>query len=203
MTSKETLPNTGIPPRFQNATLDDFVVVSEAMSDALAIAGKWPWPLDEAERCVPDDEISNNLWILGPTGTGKTLLACAVLNCNRDVDGASIAFVTPQGLLRELRATWSKGSSKTESEVLDHYADVECLLVDDVGTGFNSDADRAQLGELIDLRYVRHRRRTIITSNLTPTELRQALGDRAYSRLRDKAIVIVLDGPDHRQQLQL
>jgi DNA replication protein DnaC len=75
---------------------------------------------------------------------------------------------------------------------VERLAGAEALVLDDVGAGYiDKGWTQSRLERLIDLRY-RYKLPTAIISNLSPANLRVELGERAYSRLTDKAIGKVL-----------
>jgi DNA replication protein DnaC len=71
------------------------------------------------------------------------------------------------------------------------------LVIDDLGAEKSSEWAREILYLIIDKRYS-DLLPTIITSNLSPKELAEKLDDRLVSRLMEDAIVIKIDGKDHR-----
>ena len=99
--------------------------------------------------------------------------------------------------MREIRATWRRESQETEEAAIDRFANAGLLLLDEVGVGFGSDAELTQLYDVLDVRYQRCLP-TALASNLGPAELRAALGERLFDRLRENAEVLVCDWPSHR-----
>lgn len=186
----------GVPGRYNACTFDNFKAETELQRAALAACQRFPYLSDDED----DIRSARNLWLLGDVGRGKTHLACAVLRAQHR-DGLDVVFTTPRDLIRDLRASWGeRNSAAKEQQALARFTDCDVLVLDDVGTSFGKEAELVQLFDVINERDA-HDMRTIITSNLTPQELREVLGERIYSRLRDRALVLVLDGDDHRQPL--
>lgn len=137
------------------------------------------------------------LFLLGPPGTGKTLLASTIV---REIIGRytlSAEIASARTIVRRLRATWARGADETEAAAIEDLAGLGLLVIDEIGT--TTDAEVAQLFEVIDGRYQR-RAPTIVCSNFTPALLQQALGDRSFDRLREGAVTVLCDWPSYRAQ---
>lgn len=70
-------------------------------------------------------------------------------------------------------------------------------LLDDLGLKTLTDWGAKVIFGIVDARW-RNERPTIVTSNRNTDQLRKAIGDRIYDRLRDRATTIVLTGPSRR-----
>jgi hypothetical protein len=71
------------------------------------------------------------------------------------------------------------------------------LLIDDLGIEKQSDWTEETLFGIIDARW-RNCRPTIVTTNLTPLELRNTVGSRVYDRLKDGATALTIPGQSRR-----
>lgn len=100
-------------------------------------------------------------------------------------------------MIAKIRDTWRRDSDKTERQVLDMFCTVDLLIVDEVGSQFDTDAERQQLFDVFDGRYERMKP-TIAVSNLTVFDLVKVLGDRSYDRLRHQSAVLTFDWSSHR-----
>lgn len=151
----------------------------------------------------------HGLILLGKAGTGKTLLACAILEELQDHWGQ---YWVAQDIVRVVRDSWRRGPRDDErpetfrdlptSEVglLEHFARLELLVVDDLGAAsYGSDSERAILFDVLDARY-REQMPTIVVSNLATAGLRSELGDRAYNRLAEISRVLPCTWPSLRSQ---
>lgn len=137
------------------------------------------------------------LLLLGPPGTGKSTLAAAVCRAAIDQRDIGARITTQRDLIRRLRATWRRDAEETEDQVIDELGGVGLLVLDDAGVGYGSDAEVTQLLDVIDLRY-RRRLPTVVCTNLSVPQLRDALGDRTYDRLREGASFVACDWPSFR-----
>ena len=106
---------------------------------------------------------SHNLVITGPTGVGKTYLACALAHkaCR---EGYKALYQRLPRLLHELEIAKGDGRYRT---LLASLQRIDLLILDDWGVTPLSDQNRRDLLELLDDRYAT--KSTLITSQL-PTD---------------------------------
>lgn len=141
----------------------------------------------------------DNLLITGPTGIGKSYLACAFAQkaCR---EGYSVQYARTSGLLQELTLAHVDG---TYLKRLTALARVDLLVLDDWGLAPLTDEGRRDLWELVDDRY--DRRSTLVTSQLPVEHWHQALGDPTLAdaildRLVHNAHKLPLQGESLRKQ---
>lgn len=134
-----------------------------------------PRGLDKAlfRRLLTGDWVSGhqNILICGPTGVGKTYLACALANaaCRQ---GRTALYQRLPRLFEEL--TVSRGDGRY-AKLMTSLAKVDVLILDDWGLALLDDERRRDLLELLDERY--QTRSTIITSQLPVATWHDSLGD--------------------------
>lgn len=138
-----------------------------------------------------------NVLFIGPAGVGKSHLAQA-LGHRAVRRGHEVLFVTAPKLFAELRSGRGEGSYERR---LARLADVDVLIIDDLGLMPLRGDEPADLYEIIRLRY--ERKAILITSNRSASEWPGVFGDpllasAAVDRLRHHAHIIEIDGPSYR-----
>lgn len=137
------------------------------------------------------------LILSGRVGTGKTHLAAAMINRHVEI-GRKCQIVKLTDMIREIKSTWSKDSTQSETQVIDRFSSVPFLVIDEIGVQFGSDTEKLLISEIIDNRY-QEMRPTVLISNLDAQGIKGVIGDRCYDRLReDGGKVVAFDWESHR-----
>lgn len=144
-------------------------------------------------------ESGHSILITGPTGAGKSWLACALAQyaCRR---GHSALYQRVPRLQEELRVRHGSGAF---GKWLIQLAKTDVLILDDWGMGAIDNSTRSDLLEMIDDRAAT--RATIITSQLPIEHWHAWIGDATIAdaildRLMQKNHRITLTGDSLRQQ---
>jgi DNA replication protein DnaC len=136
--------------------------------------------------------------LVGPTGTGKTWLACA-LGHSACRQGYTVRYVRLPRLLGELALARADGSY---GRVLHQLAKTELLILDDWGLAPLGDRERRDLLEVIEDRS--GRRATLVTSQVPVEHWHELVGDATFGdaildRLVHHAHTITLTGGSLRK----
>lgn len=139
-----------------------------------------------------------NILLTGPTGVGKSYLACAFSHRACQL-GFSASYHRATGLFAEAALARNDGKHRAWLRTLTR-ADV--LIIDDFGLMKLSDDERTELLEILEDRH--ERRSTIITSQLPVEKWFDAIGnptlaDAIMDRLVHNAHKIELNGPTMRK----
>jgi DNA replication protein DnaC len=139
-----------------------------------------------------------NCLITGPTGIGKSYLACALAQkaCR---EGFSARYARMSRLLADLASARHDGSYYAKLGALAH---TDLLILDDWGVTPLTDDNRRDLLELLDDRY--DRRSTLVTSQLPVDKWHEylanpTLADAILDRLAHNAHQLDLDGESIRK----
>jgi DNA replication protein DnaC len=140
------------------------------------------------------------LLLVGPTGTGKSWLACALGHaaCRH---GATVRYVRLPRLLGDLASARGDGSY---GRLLQQFAKTDLLILDDWGLAPMGDRERRDLLEIIEDRT--GQRATLITSQVPIEHWHDLIGDATFGdaildRLVHHAHRIVLTGGSMRKLL--
>lgn len=205
------LAKSGLHPRMLAASFDNFVCDSDDQRRVLAACRTFADTFDP--------QSGGGLWLIGAPGTGKTHLGSSMVQHVIRVKHEMAGLFSARQIINMQRASWggAKGGHlahrssdpwdvpegdafadlRTTSEVVDFMAELPLLVLDEIGVGFQSNAEQVQLYDVIDMRY-QHCRPTVVISNLPPAELKTVLGDRSYDRLREGAKVLACNWPSAR-----
>jgi len=138
-----------------------------------------------------------NLVLVGPTGVGKTGIACGLL-LKALQNGLRCQFILAQDLFDEMYASLADRSTR---KLINHLARLDVLLIDEFGYLNLKPEQSNTFFKLMEERY--HRHSTIVTTNLDYTEWHNFLGNKSMveallSRLRHYCHTVRIDGPSLR-----
>lgn len=143
-----------------------------------------------------------NILFTGPTGCGKSWLACALgqAACRK---GFSTRYLRVSRLLESLRIAHADGSYE---KLLSQIAKIDLLILDDFGMHKFCDSDRKDLFEIIEDRH--KLKSTIVTSQLPIKNWHENIGeptiaDAILDRLLSNSHKIELKGESMRKDQKL
>lgn len=138
-----------------------------------------------------------NLLFYGSTGQGKTFL-CNSISGELLERNYSVIYQTAFTLvdILEQRKFRNDGSKELELQY-NMLMESDLLVIDDLGTEMANNFTNSQIFNIVNTRMIAGKK-TLISSNLTPTEISQTYTDRVFSRVFDKFIPMRFYGPDLR-----
>lgn len=205
MRSSGSLSTRVFPARFADRTLDNYEAKSDSQLKALGAA------------CLLANGEYQSLVLVGPPGVGKTHLAAGVVHAIRarmeaDYLAAREAmtdrwptvpdepmWVNVADLIVTLRSEMhgpmdDRDGAATVYQLRKHPV---LVVLDDLGREKVSDWTGETVYALVNARY-ENRLPTLVTSNLTPSELAASTYWPAVSRLAEDGALVKLDGRDRR-----
>ena len=164
--------NAGISKRNLYKTFDDYKCDNEGQAKAK----------NDCERFVKEFPCEKSMIMVGGVGTGKTLLASAVVDAL--IDNNKCEMIKVIDLIRHLKSTWSKDSEDTEEDIIKYFIKLDLLILDEVGSQFGSDTEKLFIFDIIDGRY-QDMKQTVLISNLDIVGIKDVIGERCVDRLRE------------------
>ena len=183
------LGQAAIPKRFMGRSLDNFNASTPEQKHALDVASEY------AKNFPHHAKLGDSLVFSGLPGTGKSHLGTAIQQ--HLIPRHCSLYITCTGLIRAVRATWSRDSERTEVEVLREFGTVELLVIDEVGVQNGTDNEQGLIFDVLDRRY-REMRPTILLTNQDKAGFKSFVGDRVFDRLTETARWVSFDWASYR-----
>jgi len=135
---------------------------------------------------------------MGRPGCGKTYICAALIEWMFS-KVADIYFIREARFMERIRNSFDmKGDYRQEVE---YQIDHDLFMLDDIGSVGEGKSEwrKEVLFEVINLRF-ESCRPTVFTTNYKPQEIKDKLGERAYSRLmaKENTVIDMFDYPDIR-----
>lgn len=182
-----------VPPRFRDRTFASFRATTEDQRRALEVSESYV----EGFKTTFQRE-GTSMMFLGKPGTGKTHLACAVLN-ELAPQQLFVFYTTVVEAVRRVKETWNRGSSEREGQAINKFVRPDLLVLDEVGVQFGTEAEKLVLFEIINGRYEAVKP-TIVVSNLDRKGVEDNIGYRCVDRLAEGGgQVVVFDWESWRR----
>jgi DNA replication protein DnaC len=138
-----------------------------------------------------------NLLLYGASGLGKTFVCHAITKALLE-GGFTVLYLPAPRLTRAIEdARFARERSEDAAEMLRAVDDADLLVVDDLGVEVPTIVTASALFDIINQRLLM-RKSTVISTNLSPTELRDNYSDRLISRFNGSYEFIKFFGDDLR-----
>lgn len=137
---------------------------------------------------------SPSLLFIGGTGLGKTHLSSALAMKVLDA-GYDVVYDTAQSVF----SAFEKNRFNRDDKETPRYTECELLIMDDLGSEMNSQAGTSTLYNILNAR-MNSELPTVISTNLSPNELRAKYDSRIISRLFGQFGIMQFTGRDIRME---
>lgn len=142
-------------------------------------------------------EQKGNILFQGKTGVGKTFLSNCVAKELLD-RGYAVMYTSAGTLFDQISdVVMNKNQISGSQEFYQAICHCDFLIIDDLGTEFTNSFTASSLYTLVNDRLL-HRRPTIISTNLSLTEIRDHYSERIFSRICDSYFIYTIYGEDIR-----
>jgi len=175
-----------ISPKLKNASMDNFNTSNESLVEAYESVKQY------IEGFYTEEGL--NLFLWGAYGSGKSHLAKSVSD-EVMKEGYSSIFISVPKLLTKIKSSYDKDAEYKEQELIDALSQVDLLILDDIGAESNNRWANEKVFEIVDSRQGMN---TIYTSNLSPGNLLNEMGERNGSRILDDAEIVEFDAQNYR-----
>lgn len=171
----KTTSNVG--KRYKDKTLNDFIVETNEQKEILEKVKQYIVDVNNGK--------DRTLWLCGATGTGKTLLGSCIC---RETSGVYCKTYDIKDDLVE--------NHFQRKQVFKKWTNYHSLVIDEVG---RCDAEKDFMFQLLNERY-ENEVSTVIITNLSPSELKDKLGQALYDRFVHNCVSLTFKGDSHRKQ---
>lgn len=191
--NRRLFASAALPRRFESKTLSSYRVEHKGHENAIRTALAY---VSEIERNM---ETGAGLLLYGANGTGKTHIAIGIALEFLEA-GRSAMYARASAAIREVKETWGKKASATETEIYRKYAEPDLLVIDEIGRQFGTDSEKIILFEIINARY-EQMKPTIAITNLDGANLADFLGGATLDRLKEHGRSVCFDWESMRPKV--
>lgn len=184
--------------RFKNSTFDNFIP-REGTENIFLITKEY----------AKNFEIKGDgLLLWGLPGNGKSHLAGAIANYLNS-KGYLIIFVNVPEFFQRIRASFNNKKNESEDELINSLIQSDLLILDEIGNKKVSAYEGDVLYRIVDGRY-RRNKKTIYTSNLSPSELSEQLkpaddlaktGEKLIGRIVETSLPVENKATNYRHEI--
>lgn len=170
--------------RFENFDLSHYPSVKDRQTGESSYeAAKKAY--EQSRRFVETfDDSFQNMFIYGSSGSGKTFLTSCIASELMRSDH-SVVYISAVRLFNEM-ADYTFRNNKNSSDIAyDSLFTADLLIIDDLGTEVPNTFTVSAFFDLINTRLL-NEKSTIISTNLTLSEISDIYSERVYSRLVEK-----------------
>ena len=175
----KNITESGIGKRYLSVDINSFICETEEQKNIL-----------ETVKQFITNPYGKNLWLVGVAGTGKTLLGAIICRY------LGAKYIKSYQLKDELDYARSFNAKKNPTEVIDDYANISVLIIDEVGR-YKNPIEQEHLFRLLNERY-ENKKPTVLISNMNKKEFGEYLGNPVVDRFRETCKSLEFTGTSYR-----
>ena len=165
------LEAAGIPERYGNCTIGNFnakgAELAKAKRTAQEFVDRFPF-------------VDAGILFIGPSGLGKTHLACAILSELVSTKGVRGLYADSSSLLNRVATSFRPDAEVSRDAVLSPFANAELIVLDEIGATPPHPWVQDVLYDLLNTRYNR-KKITIVTTNYSDDPEAASAGARDHA----------------------
>lgn len=183
-----------VPLRYRESTVNNFKASTDEMKDIKKTCIEYVTGFDKIQQS------GAALFMVGNNGTGKTHLGCGMLmGLIRQNKIKAGIYIPVLKMIRDIRSSYQPNVKKTEQQIIDYYAGIDLLVLDEVGVQYGTDGEKSLLFDVLNDRY-NNFKPTILITNCDKKDLSNFLGKSVVDRLLSKNGIMLEFGWDsHRR----
>lgn len=175
----KNLAESGIGNRYLQVDIHSYIAETEEQKTAIEIIKQFI-----------TNPIEKNLWLVGVAGTGKTLLGAIICRY------CGAKYYKSYQIKDELEYARSFNAKKKPTELINDYADISVMIIDEVGR-YRSPAEQEYLFRILNERY-EMKKPTVLISNMEKKEFGEYLGAPVVDRFREGCKCLEFKGESYR-----
>lgn len=172
-----------VPERYSQATLADFSKIPADCRERYTQAARKIAVLRDRPIIIA---------LIGNIGTGKTFLACALIN-SMIREGRSAAYLTAMDYVLAVRQSYARNAKQTQEQIESSFIAPKLLALDEMQVRGETPNEDMLLLRLIDKRYQAGVATLLISNHETKAKLMERIDARIADRMADGGGVIVCD----------
>lgn len=142
---------------------------------------------------------SPNLFMHGATGLGKTHLSLSIASVVIN-SGFSVVYLSAPSIISRLEKERFSHYNQSGDDTERHLMDCDLLILDDLGTEFQTNFSNSTVYNIINSRIL-YQRPTIISTNLSTRQVQSSYSERLVSRIMGNFERLYFLGRDIRSQI--
>lgn len=175
----KNIMQSGIGRRYLNADIKSFICKTQEQKEIL-----------ETVKQFISNPFGKSLWLVGVPGTGKTLIGAIICRY------CGAKYFKSYQIKDELEYARSFNAKKNPTEVINDYADISVMVIDEVGR-YRSPAEQEYLFRILNERY-EMKKPTVLISNMEKKEFGEYLGNPVVDRFREGCKCLEFKGESYR-----